>query len=109
MQHLSAGELADWLAASGPSRPAPMLLDVREPWEYELCHLAGSFLVPMQTVPSRIDELDAEASLVVICHHGVRSLRVATFLESQDFKAIYNLTGGINAWAQTVEPAMCKY
>jgi rhodanese-related sulfurtransferase len=117
MQQLSALELADWLAAAEPSqdytpdeaRPRPTLLDVREPWEYELCRLAGSLLMPMHTVPARVGELDRAAEIVVICHHGVRSQQVAMFLERHGFDAIYNLSGGVDAWADEVEPTMCKY
>ena len=117
MHHLSAVELAEWLAASEPSpgiatspdRQEPMLLDVREPWEYALCHIAGSVLMPMRTLPTRLNELDAAADIVVICHHGVRSLQVGAFLERQGFSAIYNLSGGVDAWANDVEPAMDKY
>ena len=117
MHHLSAVELAEWLAASDPSpgiatspdRQEPMLLDVREPWEYALCHIAGSVLMPMRTLPTRLNELDATADIVVICHHGVRSLQVGAFLERQGFSAIYNLAGGVDAWANDVEPAMDKY
>lgn len=118
MRHLSALELAAWLESSessgnaspnGSPRRPPLLLDVREPWEYELCHLPGSRLVPMRSVPDRIGELDEEADIVVICHHGARSLQVAQFLERQGFDAIYNLSGGIDAWADDVDPAMGKY
>jgi len=117
MQQLSASQLAEWLAessaspedCSGQSRPPPLLLDVREPWEFELCHLENSLLLPMQTVPARINELEPAADIVVICHHGVRSRQVGSFLERQGFTSIYNLTGGVNAWANDVEPAMEKY
>ena len=81
MQQLSTRQLAAWLTASDPmpddrageARKKPLLLDVREPWEYELCHLTGSLLMPMQAVRARLTELDADADVVVICHHGVRS------------------------------------
>ncbi len=115
MQSLSASQLAEWLAASRSSpddrhgRPPPLLLDVREPWEFELCHLDGSLLLPMQTVPARIKELAPDAEIVVICHHGVRSRQVGSFLERCGFKSIYNLTGGVDAWANDVDPAMRKY
>ncbi|WP_291992323.1 rhodanese-like domain-containing protein [Candidatus Accumulibacter sp. ACC003] len=117
MHQLSAIELAQWLTASArsPDTPEdasprrPLLLDVREPWEYELCHLADSLLLPMQTLPARVHDLDPEADIVVICHHGVRSQQVAGFLERQGFAAIYNLAGGVDAWACDVDPAMRKY
>lgn len=117
MQQLSARQLAAWLSSGDPApdgltgepRRQPLLLDVREPWEYERCHLSASLLLPMQTVPARLAELDADADIVVICHHGVRSRQVGSFLESRGFRSIYNLTGGIDAWANDVDPAMCKY
>lgn len=97
MQHLRAQELADWLADKDKS--APLLLDVREPWEYEHCHLPGSRLMPMQQVPSDWQLLDEEAEIVVICHHGMRSMQVAQFLESNGFTQVANVQGGIHAWA----------
>lgn len=85
------------------------MLDVREPWEFELCHLPDACLLPMQTVPTRIGELEASADIVLICHHGVRSQQVAAFLERRGFRSLYNLTGGIDAWADEVDPTMRKY
>lgn len=107
MQHITAPELADWL--NDDSRGKPFLLDVRENWEFETCHIAGSTLMPMQTIPARIDDLDEDAQIVCICHHGARSLNVAAFLEHHGFSKVSNLTGGIHAWAVQVDSAMPKY
>jgi rhodanese-related sulfurtransferase len=107
MQQMTAPELAQWLADS--SRPAPFLLDVREPWEFETCHIAGSTLMTMHTIPARIDDLDEDATIVCICHHGARSMQVAAFLERNEFKHVINLTGGVHAWALQVDPAMPTY
>ena len=107
MQHITAPELADWL--NDDSRAKPFLLDVRENWEFETCHIAGSTLMPMQTIPARIDDLDEDAAIVCICHHGARSLNVAAFLEHHGFSKVSNLTGGIHAWAVQVDSAMPKY
>lgn len=107
MQHISAHQLADWLADG--SRPQPFLLDVREPWEFELAHVAGSRHLPMPSIPESTAEIPPEGDIVVICHHGVRSLHVAMFLERAGFSAIHNLTGGIDAWASTIDPAMRRY
>jgi rhodanese-related sulfurtransferase len=107
MNQLSAPELAAWLA--DPARPRPVLLDVREPWEVALCSIAGSQAMPMQSVPARLQELDDEAEVVCICHHGMRSMQVAAFLERQGFTRVSNLTGGIHAWANQVDPAMATY
>jgi rhodanese-related sulfurtransferase len=107
MQQVRAQQLADWLADE--SRPGPVLLDVREPWEVELCQLAGSQNIPMQQVPARCDELDPDQDIVVICHHGVRSMQVASFLEHKGFGAVHNLTGGVEAWANEVDSNMRRY
>jgi rhodanese-related sulfurtransferase len=107
MQHITAPELAAWLA--DPSRGKPVLLDVREPWEYQTCHIDGATLIPMQTIPARQEELDPEAPIVCICHHGMRSAQVAAFLERSGFTGVINLTGGIHAWAQQVDSAMPTY
>ncbi|MDB5854100.1 MAG: sulfurtransferase [Herminiimonas sp.] len=107
MQQLTAPEVAAWLA--DPARPAPLLLDVREPWEFETCHLEGARLMPMNTVPARQQELDPEQPVVCICHHGARSMQVAAFLERQGFQNVTNLTGGIHAWALQVDPSMPTY
>ncbi|MBL8396779.1 MAG: sulfurtransferase [Candidatus Accumulibacter sp.] len=114
MRHLTAVELADWLTAGAATdattgRARPVLLDVREPWEYALCHLPGSRLLPMSIVPAKLDQLDPQAETVVICHHGIRSLQVANFLERQGFALTYNLSGGIDAWARDVDPLMHTY
>ena len=87
----------------------PVLLDVRETWEFQICHLPGSVLMPMRTVPARLAELDAQADTVVICHHGARSFQAAIFLERAGFPCLYNLTGGVDAWARTVETSMPVY
>lgn len=107
MQQITALELADWLADD--ARPSPLLLDVRENWEFDTCHIAGSTLMPMQTIPARIDDLDEDAAIVCICHHGARSMQVAAFLERHGFGKIANLTGGIHAWAVQVDSTMPKY
>ena len=107
MNQLTAPELAAWLA--DPARPQPQLLDVREPWEFDTCKIAGSTLMPMNTVPARIDDLDEDAEIVCICHHGARSMQVAAFLERHGFSKITNLTGGVHAWAVQVDSAMPTY
>ncbi len=107
MQQITAPDLALWLEEVQKNKP--LLLDVREPWEYETCHIPGSQLMPMQSVPLRFEELDHELEIVCICHHGGRSMQVAHFLERNGFKKIINLTGGVHAWALQVEPNMPTY
>lgn len=107
MQHITATELAAWLA--DPTRPAPVLLDVREPWEFDTCRIPDAVLVPMQSIPSRWQEFDDEQEIICICHHGARSMQVAAYLEHQGFTHVTNLTGGIHAWAKDVDTAMPTY
>lgn len=107
MQHFTAPELAAWIA--DPARPRPVLLDVREAWEYQKCQIEGSMLMPMHTIPAQLQELEPDAPVVCICHHGARSMQVAAFLERQGFSAVSNLTGGIHAWAVQVDPALATY
>ena len=107
MNHLTAPELAARLADE--SRPRPFLLDVREPWEFDTARIEGSTLIPMNTIPARLQELDEDAEIVCICHHGARSMSVAAYLERNGFSNITNLTGGVHAWAVQVDSAMPKY
>ena len=107
MQILTAPALAAWLADS--SRHAPLVLDVREPWEIATASIAGSVSIPMQQIPARSEEFDDEAEIVCVCHHGMRSAQVAMFLESRGFTKLYNLQGGIDAWSRDVDPAVPRY
>ncbi len=107
MNHVTASELAAWLA--DPARPRPLLLDVRENWEFETCKIDGSIQIPMNTIPARIQELEEDAEIVCICHHGARSMQVAAYLEHHGFSKITNLTGGVHAWAVQVDSTMPKY
>lgn len=106
MRHMSPQQLADYLAKADP---APLLLDVREPWEFQICRLEGSTLVPMRTIPQAASGLDAARETVVICHHGVRSRAVASYLEQNGFTNVVNLNGGVAAWAREVDPKMPVY
>ncbi len=106
MREFSAIELHQYLQ-SAPQ--PPLLLDVREPWEYDKARIDGSTLVPMRSVPSHLDELDPEREIVVICHHGVRSRMIGRFLENQGFSNIINLSGGVAAWASDVDRQMPTY
>ena len=111
MININALELASWLADA--TRTPPLLLDVREPWEYEICHLNNSVAIPLKTLPVQLEEFSTniapETTIVCICHHGVRSLKAAHFLQQNGFSQPINLTGGINAWAQQVDPTMAVY
>lgn len=107
MQHIRPTELKAWL--DDPSREKPMLLDVREPWEFERCHIDGAVSMPMNSIPARAQELPRDREVVAICHHGVRSFHVARFLEHNGFQNIINLTGGVDAWAKEADPTMPTY
>ncbi len=107
MQQLPVTDLAAWLADD--SRPKPQVLDVREAREWEVCHLEGSLHMPMNTVPARLGELDPERPLVCVCHHGGRSMQVAIFLERNGFGDVYNLAGGVDAWALQVDGTIARY
>jgi rhodanese-related sulfurtransferase len=86
------------------------LIDVREPWEFETARIPGSLLMPMGDVPARAhQELDPDERLVVLCHHGMRSMNVAVWLRNQGFEQAQSLRGGIDAWSAEVDPALARY
>jgi len=107
METISPSELAAWLADE--RREKPVLLDVREPWEFEKARIDGATLIPMRELPSRMAQIDEQKEVVAICHHGGRSMQVAMFLEKKGFKRVHNLVGGIDAWSRTVDPAVPLY
>lgn len=106
MNHLTPAELKTRLSAGDSP---PIILDVREPWEVKICALPQATHIPMAQIPSRLAELDRERDIVVMCHHGIRSQHVAHFLAGQGFGRLFNLRGGIDAWAKEVDPKMAKY
>lgn len=85
------------------------LLDVREPWETEICAIPGSVNIPMGDIPDRVEEIPSDSTVVCICHHGARSLQVARFLDAKGIARVENLSGGVESWATTVDPAMPRY
>ena len=86
------------------------LLDVREPWEFQTASITGSKLIPMGDVPSRAhQELNPEDHIVVMCHHGVRSMNVTVWLRQQGFERAQSMRGGIDAWARRVDETVPKY
>lgn len=107
MRHINPQELQAWLA--DPSRSPPLLLDVRENWEYELCHIEGSRLLPMSALQARVQEVERDREVVVICHHGVRSYHVARYLEQLGYDQVINLTGGVDACAKEADRTMPTY
>lgn len=86
------------------------LIDVREPWEFQTASIAGSVLMPMGDVPSRANqELDPDDRLIVLCHHGMRSLNTTAWLRNQGFEQAQSLRGGIDAWSAEVDPTVPRY
>jgi rhodanese-related sulfurtransferase len=86
------------------------LIDVREPLEFQTARIEGSVLMPMGDVPARAhQELDPDERLVVLCHHGQRSLNVTVWLRNQGFENAQSLQGGIDAWSSEIDPAISRY
>jgi rhodanese-related sulfurtransferase len=123
MKQLSARDLAALCAApaSPSSAAAPLLLDVREPWEFELAaiHVDGTSTlhIPMNDVPERLVEIQTARAgagpearpVVCICHHGMRSAQVVAFLQRQGMAPVYNLAGGTEAWSTEVDARVPRY
>jgi len=100
----------DQLKALLATEHPPLLLDVREPWEYQTAHIEPSTLIPMNDIPGRAhQELDEESHLLVLCHHGMRSLSVASWLRQQGFDKAQSVSGGIDAWSRTIDPTIPRY
>ena len=107
IEQVQPDELKAWL--DDATRARPLVLDVREPWEHEVCAIPGSQLLPMPEIPARWQELPNDTDIVVVCHHGMRSLQVAGFLQQAGLTRVRNLSGGIAAWAARVDPDMPRY
>jgi rhodanese-related sulfurtransferase len=104
------------LAALRGAGPAPLLLDVRQPWENQTCALPDSLLIPLPELDERWTEVAEEAAaapagslIVAYCHHGVRSLSAAALLEARGLRQVVSLAGGIDAWSQQIDPAITRY
>ncbi len=107
MKTIRPRELSDWLQQ--PDKPAPQLLDVREPWELEKCRLDHVIAIPLGQITTRHGELDPQRPLVCICHHGMRSQQAAVWLERNGFNDVHNLSGGVAGWAAEVDPKFPTY
>jgi rhodanese-related sulfurtransferase len=86
-----------------------LLVDVREPWETQLCRIEGAILMPMGTVPANVQKLDVDGEVICYCHHGVRSLDVAFWLRSQGVERARSMTGGIDRWSSEIDPGVPRY
>ena len=104
---ISVEDVSARLKAGEPS----YLVDVRQPNEYEYCHLPGSVLIPLSELASRIDEVEPPegAQVVVYCHHGVRSLSGAAILQQAGFPNAASMSGGIDAWSLRIDPSVPRY
>jgi rhodanese-related sulfurtransferase len=103
---ITAKDLAERLKSSTELK----VVDVREPWEYETAHIAGTILMPMGDVPSRANaELDPDEAVVILCHAGVRSMNVTAWLRNQGFEKAQSLRGGIDAWSREIDPSVPRY
>ncbi len=104
-------EFDAWRAGSGAAQP--VVLDVREAWETQTAAIRplGFALVtiPMNEIPARLSELDAEGPIACLCHHGARSQRVAAFLAQNGFEKVVNIAGGIDAWALEQDASVPRY
>ncbi len=114
MQQISVTELSAMLKnfvqnpAQNPA-DAPVLIDVREPWEWDLARIDGAIHIPMGQIPNKMDEIDQTRPTVIICHHGARSLQVVAFLQRAGFDNLHNLSGGIDAWSREIDSQVALY
>ena len=112
MQQVSPSQFNDWLQQA-TSVGQPLVLDVRETWECQLASIAPAgcevLIMPMQTIPARLMELDKSRPIACLCHHGGRSMQVASFLEQQGFSNITNISGGIHAWSNQFDASVPVY
>jgi rhodanese-related sulfurtransferase len=109
MQQLYPAQIAEWASQQAQR---PVLLDVREGWEVQTANTKPEGLdllhMPMQTIPARLDELDKNRPIACLCHHGGRSMQVASFLMQHGFEVV-NVAGGIHAWSAQVDPSIPVY
>jgi rhodanese-related sulfurtransferase len=86
-----------------------LLVDVREPWEYELCRIEGAKLIPMGSIPANLQALDTDDEVICYCHHGMRSIDVAVWLRGQGVERARSLAGGIDRWSTEIDPNVPRY
>ena len=101
---MAAAELRNYL-----QNAKPLLIDVREPWEFEICQLPDSTNIPMGQIPQYLETIRQAQECVIICHHGVRSMNVIQYLLQQNIEHLINLDGGVDAWAREVDADMPLY
>ncbi len=104
-EEVSPAELAELIERD----PMLQLVDVRETWEAELAALPGAMLLPLGRLPELTDAIDPDRPVVVYCHHGIRSAQAAGYLLHVGFEDVRHLAGGIDAWAEEIDPEMRRY
>jgi rhodanese-related sulfurtransferase len=104
-QTISPPELAERMKSEGNLH----LIDVREPWEYEMASINGATLLPLSRFNEWIDQLTADQEIIVMCHHGIRSANVCQFLVRNGFQQVFNLEGGIDLWSKSVDATIPRY
>lgn len=111
IEHIRPAQLADWITAHEADNP--LVLDVREPWELQTASVTAQgfelMAIPMAQLPMRLNDLDPARPIACLCHHGVRSMRVAAFLLQNGFDTVANITGGIDAWSRELDPSVPLY
>ena len=106
MEQIQVSALALWLA--DPTRQPPLILDVREQWEFDTAQIQNSHHIPMGKIMEQFETLDKDKTIACLCHHGARSMQVGLFLERQGF-TVLNIQGGIDAWSRQVDPSVAIY
>ena len=104
---LSVVDAHQMLSSENP----PFLLDVRTPGEVQIASIPNAHVIPLQEIPYRYEEINSEKDgpMIIHCHHGMRSMQAAMFLQTKGFSKLYNLTGGIDAWSQSIDPSIARY
>ena len=114
IEHIRPAQLGEWLAHNrSAGLNTPLVLDVREPWEVQLASVQPDgfelVVMPMASIPARLNELPRDKPIACLCHHGARSAQVVHFLMQQGFSNVVNVYGGINAWSAEVDPSVPRY
>ena len=112
IEQVRPADLAAWLAQAR-SHGSPLVLDVREPRELAMASIEANgfelLAMPMGLIPPRLNELDPAQPIACLCHHGARSMQVASFLQAQGFEQVVNIAGGIDAWSAELDPRVPRY
>jgi rhodanese-related sulfurtransferase len=102
---IDVATLSAWREAGEPLT----VIDVREAWEWDRVHLPASRLIPLGSLPTQVDALPRVGALILLCHHGARSLHATRFLREIGFGNAVNLSGGIDRWALEIDPSLPRY